>query len=473
MKKVNPFQLCCVMFLLCVLAVSTASAQTFTTLALFNGTNGALPGDISLVQGFDGKFYGTTWYGGPSNAGVGFSVSPTGTLVPVYDLGGVAGNFPNGQLVLAPDGDFYGATQSGGAFGEGAAFELASDGTVSNLYNFCSQANCDDGSLPLDGLIQATDGNFYGTAAEGGAHGPSTGTVFKISPTGTFTLFYSFCQQTNCDDGVYPLALMQASDESFYGTTFLGGSGGVGTVFKITRAGVFTLLHTFCSLSTCLGQPSAGLVQGNDGNFYGTTSDFVFKMTPSGVTSPLARFCDGTDCPNGNSLEGGVIQASDGNFYGTAELHGPAGGGTVFKLTPSGTVTVLHSFCSQPSCADGANPMGLVQGTNGILYGTTFSGGESGVDCIECGTVYSISLGLSPFVKTIPIIGTVGETINILGQGFTGASAVTFNGVSATFTVKSDTHLTAVVPAGASSGIVTVTTPGGPLSTLVSFKVRP
>src|ERR1700674_4447295 len=197
MKKLSPFRLSLTICLLYALTLLTASAQTFTTLALFNGTNGSAPGDIALAQGFDGNFYGTTVYGGPSNAGVVFNVSPSGTLHPLYNFCGncAGGYFAEGPQVLAANGDFYGTTENGGplAAAAGTAFKLAAHGAVTDFYSFCSQPNCDDGSQPSSGLIQANDGNFYGTAPGGGVNGNATGTIFKIATNGTFTLLYSFC----------------------------------------------------------------------------------------------------------------------------------------------------------------------------------------------------------------------------------------------------------------------------------------
>ena len=149
---------------------------------------------------------------------------------------------------------------------------------------------------------------------------------------------------------------------------------------------------------------------------------------------------------------------------------GVRGAGTVFKITPSGTLTTLYSFCAQGGCTDGSDPYaGLVQATNGDLYGTTFAGGADGF-----GTIFSLSVGLAPFVETQPTSGEVGAAVNILGSDLTGATGVSFNGTAATFAVVSRTLITATVPTGASTGKVEVTTPGGTLSTRdVNFQVLP
>jgi len=478
MKKLKTFRLSRTVFLLYVLTGFTAFGQSFATLGLFNGSNGSAPGDVSLVQGFDGNFYGTTFSGGATNAGVIYNVSPSGTLTRLYSFCGgdncATGDFAEGSLALAANGDFYGTNENGGNFQGGTIFRFASHGPATDFYNFCSLTNCDDGVAPNFGIIQADDGNFYGTASRGGVNGNATGTVFKIAPDGAFTLLYSFCSQPNCADGFGPQGLVQGTDGNFYGSTMFGGANRYGTAYRITRNGVFTVLHNFCGLASCAGTPSAAFIQGSDGNFYGTSSITIFKMTAAGAITKLADFCSHGSCPSGDLLSGGLIQGSDGNFYGTAQFGGANGRGTVFQMTPSGTVTTLYNFCPVAGCADGSGPIGgVVQGTDGNLYGTTSSGGINGLNCFECGTVYSVSLGLSPFVRTVPTSGKATQTINLLGQGFTGATSVTFNGLAASFTVDSDVHLAATVPAGATSGIVTVTTPGGPISTIVPFQVRP
>jgi uncharacterized repeat protein (TIGR03803 family) len=271
--------------------------------------------------------------------------------------------------------------------------------------------NCTDGAYPLAGLIQATDGNFYGTAYAGGVNG--NGTAFKITPAGTLTTLYSFCSQANCGDGETPYAaLVQGTDGNFYGTTYAGGSssncnGGCGTVFKITSANTLSTLHGFAG--TDGSAPYAALVQAIDGNFYGTTEGggtngygTVFKITPGGTLTTLYSFCSQTNCGDGAYPLAGLIQATDGNFYGTTEVGGTNGYGTVFKITPGGTLTTLYSFCSQTNCGDGASPLaGLIQATDGNFYGTTDYGGTMGY-----GAIFSLSGAISPnplqFVPVAP-----------------------------------------------------------------------
>jgi uncharacterized repeat protein (TIGR03803 family) len=308
------------------------------------------------------------------------------------------------------------------------------------------------------------------------------GTVFKITQDGTLTTLYSFCSQPNCTDGDIPYArLVEGSDGNFYGTTGFGGAdlvgclGGCGTVFKITPGGTLTTLHSF--YSTSAADPIAGLIQ-DEGMLYGTTDlrgaygwGTVFRITPRGRGNVLHSF-DVTDGAHPSAL----ILATDGNLYGTTSLGGTGGGGTIFKITPSGTLTTLYSFCSQSGCSDGELPSGaLVQATDGNFYGTTALGG-GGPSCGSisgCGTVFRLSVGLGPFVETLPTSGKVGASVKILGTNLSGASSVTLNGTTANFTVVSSSEITATVPTGATSGPVQVTTPKGVLLSNVAFRVRP
>jgi len=385
-------------------------------------------------------------------------------------------------LVQATNGNFYGTTYSGGAFGYGTVFEMTPSGKVTALYSFCSQSNCADGEYPIAGLIQAGDGNFYGTTQQGGACWIPTGcgTVFRISPTGTLTTLYRFCSQSGgeCTDGQWPSGgLIQARNKNLYGTTSSGGSHGSGTVFAISPSGAVTTLYSFCALSGCADGkiPETGLVQDSSGSFYGTTyaggvydDGTVFRITPTGVVTTLYSFCVQSGCSDG-ALPSGLIQATDDNFYGTTYAGGTVRYGTVFQITPSGTLTTVYNFCMYSGCKDGANPrLGLTQATNGTLYGTTPIGGF-----FHEGEVFSVSMGLGPFVAAQPASGSVGAAVKILGTDLTGATSVLFNGTAAVFRVVSSSLITTTVPASATTGFVTVTTPAGTLTSNQQFSVTP
>src|ERR1019366_8343259 len=341
--------------------------------------------------------------------------------------------------------------------------------TLTTLYTFCSQSGCTDGANPYAELVQATNGDLYGTT-QGGGTNLGYGTVFKITPGGTLTTLYSFCSQSGCTDGAVPDAgLVQAANGNFYGTTYYGGTNKRGTVFKITPGGTLTTLYSFCSQTNCTdgADPTAGLVQGTNGGLYGTAQEggangygTVFKITPTGTLTTLHRF-NGTD---GATPYAGLVQAADGDFYGTTGGSGINNDGTVFRITPGGTLTTLYSFFT-----DGQYPYaGLVQDTNGDFYGTTLKGGAN-----DGGTVFRLSVGLGPFVKIRPPYGKVGAAIKILGTNLAGATSVSFNGTAAVFTVVSSSEITTTVPAGASSGAVQVVTPSGTLSSNASFSVVP
>jgi uncharacterized repeat protein (TIGR03803 family) len=223
-----------------------------------------------------------------------------------------------------------------------------------------------DGNKSFAGLIQATNGNLYGTTYYGGAR--NSGEVFEITPGGTLTTLYSLCSKSGCTDGEYTYATpVQGTDGNFYGTTYLGGSKGDGEIFKITPSGTLNALHSFCSRTSCKDgrNPFAGLVQAVDGNLYGTTLTggakgygTVFKVTPSGAFTTLHSLCSQSGCPDGEFPQTGLVQATNGNLYGVMGIGGANNGGTIFRMTLSGTLTTLHSFCSQPACADGQYPAG-------------------------------------------------------------------------------------------------------------------
>jgi uncharacterized repeat protein (TIGR03803 family) len=486
LSKLNWGRRACAVLALCATTAIALPAQiaTLTTIHRFCSQSGCPDGYYplaGLVQATNGGLYGTTSGGGTDSAGTIFKITPGGTLTTLYSFcpqtNCTDGAGPQAGLVQAANGDLYGTTIGGGANDDGTIFKITPGGTLTTLYSFCSQTNCADGANPWAGLVQAANGDLYGTTQSGGAN-VYYGTVFKITPGGTLTTLYSFCSQTNCTDGATPFAgLVQAANGDLYGTTFYGGSGG--TVFKITPAGTLTTLYNFCSQTNCTDgdQPFAGLVQAANGDLYGTTYGgganggigTVFKITPGGTLTTLYSFCSQTNCADGGGPEAGLVQAANGDLYGTTCCYGAYGGGTVFKITPGGTLTTLYSFCSQTNCTDGATPYaGLVQDTNGDFYGTTTHKGGA-----ASGTVFSLSVGLGPFVETRPPYGKVGAAVKILGTNLTGATSVSFNGTAAVFTVVSPSLITTTLPAGASSGKVQVVTPSGTLSSNASFLVVP
>jgi len=517
MSKLGLLQAAGIVVVLCLTTALASPAQTYTVLVSFNQTDGSMPA-AGLVQATDGNFYGTTEWGGAYNGcqtdqlgcGTVFKMTPVGALTTLYSFCAqnncTDGYWPLAALVQGTDGSFYGTTPNGGAnssdcngWGCGTVFKITPAGTLTTLYSFCSQSNCTDGGEPSAALVQATDGNFYGTTFDGGANNNSNcsggcGTVFKITAGGALTTLYSFCSQNNCTDGAGPGAgLIQATDGNFYGTTAAGGannnsncSDGCGTVFKITAGGALTTLHSFCAQNNCTDGyfPNAGLVQATDGNFYGTTSDggannnsdycggsgcgTVFKITAGGTLTTLYSFCSQSNCTDGFWPVTALVQGTDGNIYGTTSYGGAGGAdyGTAFKITPQGALTTLHSFCSQNNCTDGTGPNGLIQATDGSFYGTAAAGGA-----YNWGTVFKLSMGLGPFVETRPTSGKVGTKVIILGNNLKGTTLVAFHGTKAQFKVVSKTEIKTSVPSGATTGLVTVTTPTKKLKSNVKFRV--
>lgn len=328
---------------LCPAMAGGLSAQTGATLFSFNLTGGEAPG--GLVQGIDGNLYGTTLLAGAAGYGTLFEINPTGSETTLYSFCTAALNcvkLSGSALVQAPNGDLYGTAWGGGAYNMGAVYKATPGGSVTTLHSFCAQSGCPDGSFPLAGLVRGIDGNFYGTTYYGGTNlycNGGCGTIFKITPGGTLTTLYSFCAQSACTDGAIPAAILQAPDGNFYGTTTTGGkcvNVPCGTIFQFTPAGVLTTLHNFCG-----NQPG---------------------------------------CREGGG-PAGLIQANDGKyFYGTTFWGGAARAGSVFRMTPAGDLKTIFSFpCAAGACPDGREPnLTLIQATDGNLYGTTNNAGGSG-----------------------------------------------------------------------------------------------
>jgi uncharacterized repeat protein (TIGR03803 family) len=478
------------LLLLCGAMVISSHAQTFTSLFTLTTPTGVDP--LSpLVQGLDGNLYGTaarggTGIGGDGGGGTFYRITPSGTFTKLYDFCATAdycpdGSWPGGLVALGPDGSFYGVT-----FGDGRGLEhstvykMTPLGSLTTLHTFCTATNCVDGSNAISGLTLAWNGNFYGISS-----GPNNtpypdfnNAVFRISPSGHLTPLLTVCPNLSCPADAGPsAALLQASGGYLIGPG-PGGANGAGAIYRMTPSGTPSIIYSFCPDATChdgeLGAVTGPLVQTPSGTLVGT--DFAggdgancpsgqscgtaFRISGGGTLTKLHDFCAWAKCQDG-SVPNALILASDGNFYGTAG-GGGSNYGTVFKLTPSGKYSVIHTF---DAAEGGRTDIALLQATDGNFYGAT-SGGAFG------GAIFRISLGLPAFVKTVQPAGKVGDSITILGYGLTGSTSVTFNGAAATFTVVSDTQITATVPSGASTGKVQITTPSGKLATVVTFPIH-
>jgi uncharacterized repeat protein (TIGR03803 family) len=483
LKSHNSFaKLFCVL-LLC--AAGQVSAQTFTVLTSLSAV--APPGGggnlvWSLVQGFDGNFYGTTQGGGGTCAnnpfatcGTVFKVTPEGELSVLHEFcqgSCTDGGAPFSGLFLSPSGTFYGTTTQDLVNHGGTVYSITSSGTVTPLVSFTGGGGQ---GTPYGPVIEA-NGDFYGITALGGSS--DDGTLYKLTPGGVLTTLHTFTGNNGEEVGLVPESLIQASNGDFYGVTAFGtqNSNTCGTIFKLTSTGTTTTLYNFANTSQQGCEPSDGLVIGSDGDFYGTaesggTANYgtIFKMTPAGKLTVLYNFCSQSDCDDG-SIPAGMVLGTDGNFYGTTVSGGPADDGVIFQLTPTGTYTVLYTFCSQTGCTDGENSYSsLIQATDGNFYGTTSSGGGGN----NGGTAFKLSMGLDPFVESLPAYGVVGTQVKILGTDLTGTTSVTFDGVPATFKVETPTSILATVPKAAHSGKIKVETPGGTLFSNVPFVVKP
>ncbi len=473
--------------LLLFLAGISGTAQTLKTVYTFE-TTGPYGPYANVVQGLDGNLYGTTADGGAHGQGTVYRLTPEGKLTTIYSfcslLNCADGASPNAPVVLGTDGNFYGTTLGGGTgtvyCGEGCGtiFKLSPKGVFTVLHNFCVEYPCDDGSQPDSGLVEGTDGNFYGVTPYYGGENLQ-GTVYKVSPSGIFTTLYAFCQQNDCTDGQMPRAsLIQGTNGELYGTTEEGGANGYGEVFEISPSGgTPAIVHSFDQ--TDGEAPFSRLFQASNGSFYGMAQaggtyacalgylcGTLYEMNPSSGAFTWQFDFNST---NGSDPMGGFVQAGDGNLYGATDGGGTYDGGTIFKVTPSGTLATLYDFCANP-CIDGNSPVfGIFQSTNGLFYG--IAGSQTEGNYYEI--VFSFAVpGLKPFITALPTSGKVGSVVKILGNNLTGTTAVSFDGTNQpAFTVVSATEITTTVPSGATSGKIVVTTPAGQLSTVVSFRV--
>lgn len=427
--------------------------QTITTLPLqpsriiepaflFSGTGTSIQAPLCLKP--DGVMWGTTSTGGTRGQGVIFKISPGGTLT-TYDsfvstIDRTQGLTPHGSLALASDGMLYGTTQFGGTSSLGTVFRVNADGSFTTLVSFTGTTGAVLGSNPINGLTPGNDGALYGVAQNS-----NSGYIFKVTTSGVFTTLVAFTGTTGANLGSAPRGnLVLGSDGNFYGTTATGGSGGglgFGTVFKMTPAGVLTTLVNFTGSSgAALGAtPTSGLVQHSNGNFYGMTSSggtsnlgTIFEVTPAGVLTTLVNFTGGSGLWLGSAPKGTLTLGTDGMLYGTTTTGGTLGGfGTVFKVSTTGTLTTLVQFSGTTGTTLGSSPNGgLVLHPNGEFYGTTSSGGA-----YNSGTVFKVdSFGIHTLLMSCvpaPVPGKLFQATNgrlygtcFGGGGGTGAGLV-------------------------------------------------
>lgn len=384
-----------------MVATQSARAQTFTDFYNFRGgTNGAGPIG-GLVGNAEGNFYGTTYLGGdlsckhPYGCGTVFKISMTDKETVLYRFAksGADGAYPFGGVIRDTAGTLYGTTHFGGAHYFGAVFKLSKTGKETVLYSFKGPP---DGNRPNGGVVQDAAGNLYGTTASGGAFG--YGTVFKLSKTGTETVLHSFAGYPS--DGATPLSttLLMGTEGSLYGVTSEGGSGkagcndpsGCGVVYKLSKSGVMTVLHSFAGKPVDGCWPMGTPAMDKSGNLYGTanrcgSSDngVVWKVSQQGTEIVLHNF--GGDASDGTRPSAGVIIDLQGNLYGSTFNggDGQCSCGTIYELNNKGILTVLHTFDG----SHGEFPVGsLMRDVQGTLFGITLAGGR-----YKAGTVWKLT----------------------------------------------------------------------------------
>ena len=354
-----------------VLAIEPqARAQTFTILYSFSGgSDGGFPYG-ALLQDAAGNLYGTTRSGGAFDAGTVFKIDAAGNETVLHSFGGSGdGSYPDCALLRDSAGDLYGTTPQGGAHFAGTVFKIDANGNETVLYSF---DGFPDGSEPHAALIRDSAGNLYGTTKRGGTH--DLGTIFRVSPAGVETVLHSFGGTPDGDGPLYG-ALVPDGKGNLYGTTIKGGTNNYGAVFRWSASGGETVVHSFKGGNDGY-QPFSTLLQVS-GNFYGTTfgqfqiwRGTIFKIAPTGQSKTLYKFSGDTD---GKWPAGGLVRDPAGNFYGTTSTGGTLDRGTIFELSRAGVETILYDFAQN---GDGIAPnAALIRDSAGNLYGTTVQGG--------------------------------------------------------------------------------------------------
>jgi len=522
------------------------SSGVVTTHHAFTAVGAAAP-DSALIEAAGGNLYGTTvtsaapkpYYGPGTAYRVGFDgsyamlhvfsapaavtemengdllvttsatverMTPLGDVTTIHRFPPPEGSEPQTALIQASDGDLYGTAPFGGAGGAGTAFRLNADGSVTTLHDF-SYASLADGVYPYAGLIQATDGLFYGVTGAGGD--TEGGTIYRMDSSGNLTTLHNFIP---ADDGRYPLTLLQAADGDFYGITYDGGDHNFGTLFRMDPSHTLTMLHHF----TPAEGGAFSLIQGSDGDFYGTAagdtfageSGLLFRIDDSGTLTPLHAMTEA----EGYAPQAALLEADDGYFYGTVASGGGHGFGSIYRIAADGTFESLHDFDG----TDGAHPAAPLIQVDGLFYGTTEQGNvdtpygtvfrmdaegalttihefngivgswpRAGLVQADDGSLYGMtpysSNDLGPIhgdgvvyrlVQTPLVLNAItprsgwaagGDAIDLLGGGFLEGSSVTVGGLPVTdVTVFGPTYLFGFTPVLAAGELydVTVTNPG-------------
>ena len=379
-----------VVFVFGIVTNQSAQAQSFTVLHDFTGSpDGSTPYG-SLIRDQAGNLYGTTEAGGASGAGTIFKVDKSGTLTVLYSFkGGSDGANPFAELLRDASGNLYGTTANGGTAGLGTVFKLSKTAKEAVLYSFAGGTT--DGCYPYGGLLRDSAGNLYGTTEVCGASG--VGTVFKLTKAGKESILHSFAGGSS--DGEFPsfTSLIMDTKGNFYGVAEQGGTSNLGVVYKLSKSGKLGILHSFAGGTSdgcdVFGTPATDVA----GNLYGTANScgsaqvgIVWKVSTKGKETVLHNFTAGSS--DGSEPVAGVIMDAKGNLYGSTYQGGSANLGTIYKLNKSGTITLLHTFTE----TDGDYLYaGVLRDASGKLYGTTIYGGTGNQCNNGCGTVWQIT----------------------------------------------------------------------------------
>ncbi len=423
--------------------LSPAQVPAFNTLVEFTGTTGSAVGArpyAELMQASDGDFYGTTARGGIADVGTVYKVTAGGTFTPLRAFTAAAqptgGLYPVAGLAEHTDGMLYGTTSGDFASGSyGIAYKMtASGGSFTNFLFFAGQQATNKGSTPLGSMIKASDGFFYGTTQYGGTGTVNFGTIYKINPaTGALTTVIQFSNNGSNNKGASPNAkLIDGGDGYLYGTTFAGGTGDFGTVFKLRVSnGSLTTLATFTNASSPNpGKwPIGAMVLASDGHLYGTTvnggafnAGVIYRVNrTTSVVTTVVEFNDNAGVKQGAWPVGAMAQGNDGYLYGTTQNGGAGDHGTIFRYTPGGALTPrLFDFTGQSGAVKGQGPYGgLLKAADGRIYGTTQFGGT-----VSNGTVFRL---------TIPPVVVTGAATAVTATSATLGGAVNPLGLPATW----------------------------------------
>jgi len=385
---------------LCIAVANLSAQSTVTTLHSFAGqpARGNFPG--GLVQGNDGNFFGTTYAEGTNQEGTIFRMSPSGVYTNLHTFGSSSPNdgaYPNAGLTLGSDGNFYGTTENGGinpgGYGYGTVYRISPSGDYSTIINF--DMTNGEGYSPYAGLVQGSDGIFYGTTLQSELFSNGValygGMVFSVSSSGAFRPLHYF--GIIAGDGYNPFSgVVQGHDGYFYGAAPRGGTNNDGIVYRVATDGGYSILHTFAGPPNEGYFAAAGLTLGNDGNFYGTTQSggmnnnagTIFRVSPGGDFTNLYSF--GSFAGDGVQPNAPLVLGRDGNFYGTTTYGGQGNAGTVFRISPGGVYTNLYSFGLVTG--EGNSPYApLVLGRDGSFYGIATAGGTN-----NYGTIFKLTI---------------------------------------------------------------------------------